>query len=684
MAPAANNPLAQILQNEQAAAQSPPPGVVPIDPNVVNNQPPPNQSPEFDFNSYLAQPAIAQALAAPYANQSAQDPTPAPAPTSTPEAPIQYSNQQISDYLTANNINVSDPAAIAQAVAATNADPTTVANYLAQSAQDTSYATGGLMDLHYAQGGNTPMQPRYLQGTTDGMADKIPSSIDGIQPAKLSHGEFVVPADVVSHLGNGNSDAGAKRLYQMMSKIRMARTGNPKQGKEINPDKFMLGGPAYATGGAVAFKDGGVLGFADSTAAVPTATTPSSTSSGTSSPSLGYSTVNALSPWAGDYVTNMLAQGQALANAPMPVYTGQLTAGPSDLQNQQFAGLQALASTGAPPVQFTNAYNAPSAYDPLQASTQSFTNSSVPPLPTLANPSQTSLVSQAASGQPFSQATGSSALPATGNQSIASQYMNPYLQSSLAPQLDALTYQAQQDQQSMLGNLTKQGGFGGSRQAVAQGVAQGNLLTNQAGLIGQGYNTAYTNAMNQFNADQARQLQAQQANIGQQQFGATQAMTGAEQAANYGQQAQAANIQQQQFANQQAMTAAQQNATFDQAAQQNQQSANMASANFGLSSLNALGAAGNTQQSLAQAADTAALNQYNQQQQYPYAQLQFQQSLLSNLPIATQSVVPNTSTLSNIANTGAGLSTLYNTLTNLPTTTSSSSGSTSSTSSGLN
>ena len=591
------------------------------------------------INSLAASPVVTTAAA----------PAAPATPTYTP-----YTQQQMSDYVTQNNINVADPVALAQAEAATNADPNAVNSWIAQSAADTSYATGGLMDLHYAQGGNTPMQPRYLQGTTDGMADKIPSSIDGIQPAKLSHGEFVVPADVVSHLGNGNSDAGAKRLYQMMSKIRMARTGNPKQGKEINPDKFMLGGPAYATGGAVAFKDGGVLGFADSTAAVPTATTPSSTSSGTSSPSLGYSTVNALSPWAGDYVTNMLAQGQALANAPMPAYTGQLTAGPSDLQNQQFAGLQALASTGAPPVQFTNAYNAPAAYDPLQASTQSFTNSSVPPLPTLANPSETSLVSQAASGQPFSQATGSSALPATGNQSIASQYMNPYLQSSLAPQLDALTYQAQQDQQSMLGNLTKQGGFGGSRQAVAQGVAQGNLLTSQAGLIGTGYNTAYTNAMNQFNADQARQLQAQQANIGQQQFGATQAMN-----------------------------AAQQNATFDQAAQQNQQSANMASANFGLNSLAALGAAGNTQQGLAQAADTAALNQYNQQQQYPYAQLQFQQSLLSNLPIATQSVVPNTSTLSNIANAGSGLSTLYNTLTNLPTTTSSSSGSTSSTSSGL-
>ena len=491
------------------------------------------------------------------------------------------------------------------------------------------------------------MQPRYLQGTTDGMADKIPSSIDGIQPAKLSHGEFVIPADVVSHLGNGNSDAGAKKLYQMMNKIRMARTGNPKQGKEINPDKFMLGGSAYATGGEVAFKDGGVLGFADSTGAVPTPTAPSA-SSGTSTPSLGYSTVNALTPYVGDYVTQMLGQGQALANAPMPVYTGELSAGPSTLQNQQFAGLQALAGTGAPPVQFTNPYNAPAPYNPLVASTQNFTNTGAIPIPSLQTPSETSLVSQSASGQPFTQATGSSALPALGNQSIASQYMNPYLQSSLAPQLDALTYQAQQDQQSMLGNLTKQGAFGGSRQAVAQGVAEGNLLTQQAGLIGQGYNTAYTNAMNQFNADQARQLQAQQANIGQQQFGATQAQT-----------------------------AAQNQAQYEQAAQQNQQTANMASANFGLSTLGALGTAGATQQGLAQAADTASLNQYNQQQQYPYAQLQFEQSLLTGLPITTQSVVPNTSTLSNIANTTAGLGTLYNTLNNLPT----SSGATSSTSS---
>jgi hypothetical protein len=67
------------------------------------------------------------------------------------------------------------------------------------------------------------------------MADEIPSSIDGEQPAALSHGEFVIPADVVSHLGNGNSDAGAEKLYEMMARIRKARTGTTEQGKEIEP-----------------------------------------------------------------------------------------------------------------------------------------------------------------------------------------------------------------------------------------------------------------------------------------------------------------------------------------------------------------------------------------------------------------------------------------------------------------
>ena len=85
----------------------------------------------------------------------------------------------------------------------------------------------------YSDGG------RMLKGPGDGMSDSIPAVIGKKQPARLADGEFVVPADVVSHLGNGSTDAGAKRLYSMMDKVRKARTGNKKQGKQINPEKYM-------------------------------------------------------------------------------------------------------------------------------------------------------------------------------------------------------------------------------------------------------------------------------------------------------------------------------------------------------------------------------------------------------------------------------------------------------------
>jgi hypothetical protein len=84
----------------------------------------------------------------------------------------------------------------------------------------------------------------YLEGVTDGMADAVPASIEGNQPAALSDGEFVLPADVVSHLGNGNSDAGARVLYDMMDDIRKDRTGNSKQGKQINPQNYIPRGIA--------------------------------------------------------------------------------------------------------------------------------------------------------------------------------------------------------------------------------------------------------------------------------------------------------------------------------------------------------------------------------------------------------------------------------------------------------
>ena len=95
-------------------------------------------------------------------------------------------------------------------------------------------AGGGISDLgSYSDGG------RMLKGAGDGMSDSIPATIGGHRPARLADGEFVIPADVVSGLGNGSTDAGAKQLYKMMDRVRKARTGTKKQGREINPGKMM-------------------------------------------------------------------------------------------------------------------------------------------------------------------------------------------------------------------------------------------------------------------------------------------------------------------------------------------------------------------------------------------------------------------------------------------------------------
>jgi hypothetical protein len=97
-------------------------------------------------------------------------------------------------------------------------------------------AGGGIAGLprnEYKAGG------RYLSGPGDGMSDNIKANIDGVQEARLADGEFVIPADVVSHIGNGSSNAGAKRLHTMMARLRKARTGNPKQGKQIKPEKYL-------------------------------------------------------------------------------------------------------------------------------------------------------------------------------------------------------------------------------------------------------------------------------------------------------------------------------------------------------------------------------------------------------------------------------------------------------------
>lgn len=309
-------------------------------------------------------------------------------------------------------------------------------------------AQGGIAEL--ARGG------RYLSGPTDGMADKLPANIDGKQEAALSHGEFVVPADVVSHLGNGNSDAGAKKLYEMMARVRKARTGRASQGKQINPDSFMPGGQVgYASGGEVQHFQGG--GTATTTSGGTTTTTPQSPGV-----PLDRSTANTLSPWVGDYVTTALGQGAAAAAQPFQAYKGPLTAGPSDLQQQAFAGASEVAGAGYTPTQFT---------------------------------------------------TG------TFDASAASRYMNPYLQAALEPQLAEMKRQADIRRMEDASRLTKAGAFGGSRQAIMESEGSRNLLDLQRKALGEGYATAYDKAMGQFNTEQGRGLEAQRATEASRQFG---------------------------------------------------------------------------------------------------------------------------------------------------------------------
>ena len=407
----------------------------------------------------------------------------------------------------------------------------------------------------------------------------------------------------------------------------MARTGNKKQGKKINPDSFMPGGLAsskYAKGGSVKhFLTGG-------------ATAPAGTMGIESN----------LSNWVGPYVTNMLGQGQALANMPYQPYMGQLSSGAAPLQNAGFttasnlstpASLNAGAQTAADvagtlkslpaygATTYGNQYSSPGA-----GTATEFTNQYEAPTP-------------------YSSTTSSF------DASQAQAYMNPYLKSSLDPQLDEARRQSQITQQQNAAKMTQAGAYGGSRQAILDAENQRNLGTNLANITGQGYNTAYGNAMSQFNADQTRKMQEAQ-------FGAQQGMTAAQLQAQFGLSAQQANEAARQFGVQQGMTGAQLSAQYGLAGQQASEASKQFGANYGLqglqtglqaaqaqgtlgglqsqvglNNLNAQLTAGAQQRGIESegiAADKAA---FEEARANPYKMVQYQQSLLQGLPLAAQS-----------------------------------------------
>ena len=520
-----------------------------------------------------------------------------------------------------------------------------------------------------------------IKGHGDGMSDSIPAAIDGREKALVANEEAYLSPQMVERLGEGNMDKGSRKLKNMMEQIRKARTGSEKQGKQINPDKFMPGGlVGYAQGG-------GIKSFA-TTGDVPAASAIGAGVIGTE---------QNLSNWVGPYVTNMLAKTQALANTPYQAYTGQLTADSSGLQKQAFnaaANLSVPSSVGQAattmgqigqqaqnlnynPTQFGNQYQAPSAYQ-----TGAFNNQFQAPTQSAA----TNFTNQFQAPQDYQNSNFTSG---TFDSGAAQQYMNPYLQQSLNPQLDEARRQSEITAQQNNAAMTKAGAFGGSRQAILTAENQRNLGTNQANITGQGYNTAYTNAMGQFNADQARNMQAQQAAEQSKQFGASQNMTAAQMMAQYGMSAQQAteaarqfNQQQnmtgaqsaaqyglagqqateasRQFGANQGMTAAGQAAQYGLAGQQASEASRQFGANLGLQGLNTglqaaqaqgnLGIAsgglnlqnlqqqaalGATQRGIESEGIAADKAQFEAARQDPYTKLQFQQSMLNGLPITS-------------------------------------------------
>jgi hypothetical protein len=255
-----------------------------------------------------------------------------------------------------------------------------------------------------------------------------------------------------------------------------------------------------------------------------------------------------------------LGQAEALSQTPYQTYQGPLTAGASNLQNTAFQGLGSLTMPSSIGDAATTAGNLAT-----RAGNLSYT------------PTTTSF-----------------------DATQAQQYMNPYLQASLNPQLEEARRQSQITQQQNAAKMTQAGAFGGSRQAILDAETQRNLGTRLSDITGQGYNTAFTNAQQQFNADQARKMQEAQYGAGFGLQGLQAGMQGAQTQGTLG------NIQ------------------------------NTAQ----LGNINAQLAGGAQERGITSEGIAADLGEFEKQRQFPYQQVQFQRDMISGLPTGSVQNTP--------------------------------------------
>lgn len=430
---------------------------------------------------------------------------------------------------------------------------------------------------------------------------------------------------------------------------------------------------------------------------------------GSALPAAGGTSESSLSSWAGPYVTNMLGQAQAIAQTPYQTYQGPMTAGESGLQSQAFQGLGSLTmptglgaaaqtagsvaqkagGMGYAPTQFTTGTFSPQeaeAYAPATYAPSTFQTSSFGPT----------------TGYAPSTYDSSTFTAGTFGTPEAQQYMNPYLQTALNPQLAEARRQAEIGRVGAAGRLTQAGAYGGGRQAIMEAEGERNLGTQLAGITGAGYNTAYQNAMQQYNADQARQMQAQQATESSKQYGAGYGLNRLQSEMQQFNTDQARQLQAQQAAEASKqygagyglnrLQSATQQFSADQARQLQAQQAGESSRQFGAGyGLNALqqqlagaqtqGAlsgqelaaqqgllasqlsGGQQQRGIEQEGISADYNEFLAQRDYPMKQTQYLQSMLQGLPIATTTNTAAQQTALGAANsTVGGIGTLLETL----------------------
>jgi len=296
------------------------------------------------------------------------------------------------------------------------------------------------------------------------------------------------------------------------------------------------------------------------------------------------STESSLSNWAGDYVTDILGKGKALSEQDYVGYQGPLTAGATDLQNSAFSGIAGLTL--------------PEGYD------------------TATDQAQGAYANANALGQ-YNAGTN------MWNNQAASEYMNPYVQQALNPQLEEMQRQSMIQRMSDNDALTKAGAYGGGRQAIMNSEQNDNSARLMSELVGKGYQNAYNSAGDMFNKDQDRYEQSRQ-------FGADLGLQG----------------------NKQAMDATRLLGDLTKTQLDSQRDI------YG-DQLDA----GGIERGIASEGVAANLDQYQEERDFPYQQLKYAMGLLDGMPLTAQNTnYAQNGTFADIMQGGAGGADMLQTL----------------------